>query len=174
MKKNTEWSDHAGLLRQALSGNGAFLVVPSRKPQANLMTIGWGEIGVVWSRPVFTVLVRRSRYTYDCLLEADSFTINVPRNGQLSEALEVCGTKSGRDLDKASSCSLDLTEGQKVACPVIEQCALHYECSIIARKQLENEDICSPEITRSYYAGGDYHMIVIGEILSAYAEEDLD
>ena len=46
-----------GLLLAAAGADG--------KPSA--MTIGWGTIGVIWSKPIFTVLVRPSRYTFKLL-----------------------------------------------------------------------------------------------------------
>jgi flavin reductase (DIM6/NTAB) family NADH-FMN oxidoreductase RutF len=134
------------------------------------MTIGWGEVGRVWSRPVFTVLVRRSRYTYGCLLASESFTVNVPAPGKLQEELLFCGTKSGRDLDKVASCGLTLVEGKKVATPVLAECTLHYECKVILRKQLAREDLSDPGILAQYYPNDDHHMIVIGEILAVYPD----
>ena len=157
-------------LQAALSGNGAFLVACDENGKGNPMTIGWGEIGIVWSRPVFTVLVRRSRYTYKCLLASETFTVNIPTPGELKEELLFCGTKSGRDLDKAASCGLTLIEGKAVATPIIAQCTLHYECRILLRKQLEREDFSAPGILDQYYLSDDHHMIVMGEILAAYAD----
>jgi len=173
MKEEITWSDHVDHLKRALAGGGVFLVVLDKSGRANPMTIGWGEVGIVWSRPVFTVLVRRSRYTYDCLLTADSFTVNVPRPGQLKEELLFCGTKSGRDLNKAAACGLTLAAPVKVSSPIIEECTLHYECRILARKQLKAGDFTSSEVLEQYYDTDDYHMIVMGEILTAYADENL-
>jgi len=170
MKKDITWSDHVETLKQALADGGAFLVALDENGKANPMTIGWGEVGIVWSRPVFTVLVRRSRYTYGCLHVSDSFTVNVPAAGRLREALLFCGTKSGRDHDKADACGLSLVAGRMVPTPIIKECALHYECRILMRKQLEEGDFLSPAILEEYYAGNDHHMIVMGEIVSCYAE----
>lgn len=173
MKKEISWSDHIDHLKQALSNGGVFLIALDENGRANPMTIGWGEVGIVWSRPVFTVLVRRSRYTYGCLHASESFTVNVPPVGGLKEELLFCGTKSGRDLDKAASCGLTLVTGKKVKTPVIEECSLHYECRILARKQLEAGDFASFEVLKEYYESNDYHMIVMGEIVTTYSEEDL-
>ncbi|MEA3355954.1 MAG: flavin reductase family protein [Candidatus Bipolaricaulota bacterium] len=169
MKKQISWSDEIELLKKALSGEGAFLVVLDKEGKGNPMTIGWGEVGIVWSLPVFTVLVRRSRYTYLCLQSSGEFTVNVPSPGTLENELQFCGTKSGRDLDKAAACELTLIAGRKVKTPVIEECALHYECRILARKQLEETDFSSSDILEEHYKDDDHHMIVMGKILTAYA-----
>ena len=172
MKHDIEWDEGAKRLREALTHGGAFIVAVDAKGKANPMTIGWGQVGIVWSRPMFTALVRLSRYTYECLQSADSFTINVPRPGQLKDELLFCGTKSGRDLDKTAECGLTMISGKAVETPIIEQCALHYECRIVARTQQERTDFSSDEVLEQYYASGDHHLIVFGEIVAAYRADD--
>ena len=173
MKKDIAWSDHTDRLRQALSDGGAFLVAVDENGKANPMTIGWGTVGWVWGKPVFVVLVRRSRYTHGCIRKSDSFTVNVPRLGELQDALLFCGTKSGRDVDKAAECSLSLVPGKAVRTPVIEQCALHYECRVVVTKQLEAADFSSSELLEEHYKSDDHHLVVMGEVVAAYAESDL-
>jgi flavin reductase (DIM6/NTAB) family NADH-FMN oxidoreductase RutF len=173
-KREISWSDYTDLLREALDGDGAFLVVLDPNGRPNPMTIGWGEVGIVWSRPAFTVLVRPSRYTHACILAADSFTVSVPRPGNLTEALLLCGTKSGRDVDKVKTSRLCLATGTKVRTPVVEGCALQYECRILARAVLTRQSFASPDVLSDFYpTSEDYHLIVVGEILAAYAESDL-
>ena len=48
---------------RALRGCGC-LLVSGDVEEANVMTIGWGLIGPLWSRPFFLVAIRPSRYTY--------------------------------------------------------------------------------------------------------------
>jgi flavin reductase (DIM6/NTAB) family NADH-FMN oxidoreductase RutF len=138
----------------------------------NPMTIGWGQVGIIWGRPVFSVFVRTSRYTHRCLQMAESFTISVPRLGEMAEELALCGTKSGRDLDKVEACGLRLVPGQSVDTPILGQCGLHYECAIMARCQLKESDLVSADIRR-FYKTIDLHQIVLGEILSAYVMDGL-
>jgi flavin reductase (DIM6/NTAB) family NADH-FMN oxidoreductase RutF len=173
MKVNMNWNEHVDLLKSALSADGVFLVAVDRDGKANPMTIGWGQIGIVWSRPVFTVLVRRSRYTHGCLLHSEDFTVNVPAVGELKEELLFCGTKSGRDVDKAKTLELTLTPSRDVSTPIIDACSFYYECRILARKQLEESDLFSPDVLSTYYGSDDHHMIVMGEIVAAYADEAL-
>ena len=104
--------------------------------KANSMTIGRGIVGRVWKKSVFVVLGRRSRYTHGCIQQSDSFTVNAPRLGQLKEELLYCSTTSGRDFDQATEYPLTLIPRKTVSTPVIEECALHYECRIVVRKQL--------------------------------------
>ncbi|MDT8337296.1 MAG: hypothetical protein RQ856_05670, partial [Candidatus Izemoplasmatales bacterium] len=66
----------------------------------NTMIIGWGGINVIWGRPIFIVLVRDSRATYDLIESSKEFTISVPINKNMKKEIAICGTKSLRDMDK--------------------------------------------------------------------------
>jgi flavin reductase (DIM6/NTAB) family NADH-FMN oxidoreductase RutF len=123
----------------------------------NVMTITWGLIGVLWSKPVFMIAVRPERYTYKFLEETGEFTVNVSVP-ELRDAVDFCGTKSGRDYDKFKECSLTPIPGKKVGAPVISEACIHYECRVIHKAE------ASP-LTN--------HRLYIGEILAAYADEEL-
>ena len=78
---------------------GALLTVGDEN-KANTMTISWGTVGFMWRRPMFVVMVRESRYSNEFLEVGKTYTVSVPFDGAMKEALKVCGTKSGRDIDK--------------------------------------------------------------------------
>lgn len=168
MQNTLNWYEHTDLLNTALANDGAFLVAKDATKRPNAMTIGWGQVGIIWSRPMFTVLVRRSRYTHSCLLENDAFTVCVPARGRMSSELAFCGSRSGRDVNKAEACGLSFVAGKTVSIPVIAGCSLYYECKIVLRKELSASDFSSAEILDKFYQDGDHHMIVIGEIAAVY------
>jgi flavin reductase (DIM6/NTAB) family NADH-FMN oxidoreductase RutF len=163
------WKDETDLLWGALSSGGAFLVVLDPQGRPNPMTIGWGQIGIVWSRPAFTVLVRQSRYTYECLQTADSFTVSVPAPGTLKDELLLCGTKSGRNLDKFRAAGLSTLPARFVRTPIVAECLAHYECRILARPVVAMPDITAAELVERFsYGEGDTHAAFFGEILATY------
>ena len=168
MIERIAWFEDANLLSAALDGAGAFLVVNDEAGRANPMTIGWAQVGICWSRPVITVLVRKSRYTFGCIRSAASFVVSVPRVGDFTDALTLCGTKSGRDVDKVEAAGLDLRPGRTVATPAIAGCVLHYEARILSRTQQQRADFVSAEVLDQYYPDGDHHLAVFGEIVEAY------
>ena len=92
MSGRIRWDQETEWLKAGLAGNGVFLNAKTPAGKVNPMTIGWGQVGIVWSMPVFTVYVRKSRYTYECLQTAGSFTVSVPRLGELADELMLCGT----------------------------------------------------------------------------------
>ena len=72
-----------------LDGEGLLLASTKPDGEINVMTIGWGTVGVIWGRPIFAVLVRPSRYTYQFIEASGEFTVNVP-----SLAMKFCGRGS--------------------------------------------------------------------------------
>ncbi|MEW5826178.1 MAG: flavin reductase family protein [Candidatus Bipolaricaulota bacterium] len=167
-RRQISWRDDADLLWGALSSGGAFLVVLGEDRRPNPMTVGWGQIGIVWSRPVFTAYVRESRYTHSCVQCAEAFAVSVPAPGTLREALALCGSKSGREMDKFAAAGLTPYPATAVDTAVVAECVLHYECRIVARTQQELAEIVTRDVTARFYPKGDPHLIVLGEIVSAY------
>src|SRR5512143_3911977 len=96
---------------------GAFLVVKG-KEKTNVMTIGWALTGVIWRRPAMMVAVRTSRYTYKLIQEAESFTVSIP-SGDMKKEINICGSKSGKEVDKFKECGFSTTKSQKVSTPVL-------------------------------------------------------
>ena len=167
MQRSIRWDQETAWLQAGLVGSGAFLNVRTPDDGFNLMTIGWGQVGIVWSRPTFTVFVRPNRYTFGFMQTASDFTVSVPRVGELADALTLCGTKSGRDVNKVTESNLHLVDAQSVHTPVIAECGLHYECRILARLPLDQENMVSEDVLQKYETKNP-HQIVLGEIVAAY------
>ncbi len=166
--------DYQELVEEATRqiSSGVFLVSGQ---QANPMTIGWAQWGCIWGKPVLTVMVRHSRYSHS-LLEDGRFTVSVPAPGGMKEELKVCGTKSGRDVDKKTLLSLKTVPAKKNGIPGIAGCAIHFECKTLLKTEVSMEDL-EPELYQRFYNGatqatpdGDPHTLYFGEILAAYRE----
>jgi flavin reductase (DIM6/NTAB) family NADH-FMN oxidoreductase RutF len=149
---------------------GLFLVSAGVDGRPNAMTIGWGLVGTIWRRPFFLVAVRPSRYTYGLIEESGEFTVCLPAKG-MAEALEFCGTKSGRDVEKFRELGLTAVKGLEVDAPYIAECPVHYECRVAYKTRVEPE-MLAEELERECYPAGNYHALYFGHILGVYAEED--
>lgn len=165
---NIDIYEHSKELMEGLKA-GAFLTVKSGDT-VNTMTIGWGSIGIMWRKPSFTVMVRTSRYTYELLNNTDEFTVSIPVSGKLSKELSVCGSKSGREIDKIKECGLKLKKGIKVNTPVIDGCYIYIECKIVLRQLIDDKKL-SPDVNERCYKNGDYHEMYYGEIKAMYINE---
>ncbi len=151
---------------KALRANGAFLVVTGGG-KTNIMTIGWAQIGIIWGKPVMTVLVRPSRYTHGLMEKAEHFTVCVPAAGQMHSELAFCGSKSGRDFDKAAECGFSIKTGQHEGLKYIAGSELVYECRMLEHAQMLPAALAR-SVQAAYYADGDHHTIYLGEILCSH------
>ena len=149
---------------------GELLVAAGKDGKPNAMAIGWGLIGFIWGKPIFTVLVRPSRYTYSLLEESDSFTVCVPAR-EHKKLIGYCGTESGRDVDKFAECQMEALPSTKVSAPGIAGFPLIYECQIVHTNDLIPANL-TEEITDSAYPQGDFHRLYFGEILAVRALPD--
>ena len=173
MKQEINAFDYAGHICQHMKKG--ILLTAKAGDKVNTMTIGWGKLGVVWSRPVFEVLVRESRYTKEFLDKTGEFTINVPMDAIDKNILSLCGTKSGRDLDKITQLGLTLEEPQTISVPGIKELPLTLECKVIYQQD-QVLDAIDPDSRSRYYGAGtpnenDYHTAYYGLITAAYIIE---
>lgn len=162
--KNTAFN-HAPETLSTMKKTGILLVVGDGR-ENNVMTIGWGTIGVIWGKPVFTVLVRPTRHSFHFMEKTGEFTVNVPHLS-MEKITAFCGTKSGRDFDKFKELNLTLKNSSKISAPYINECKIIYECKVIYKQKLD-EKIIPPEIGNSFYPKKDYHTVYYGEILALH------
>ena len=164
--KNVNYLSVAEEVIQQIKSKGAFLVAKSKDGKKNVMTIGWAAIGYMWRKPVMTVMVRKSRFTHCIIEKASSFTLNIPGEN-LGEALNFCGTKSGRDVNKFKECKFSVVPAKKVDAPIINITGFHYECKIVCKSEINPDFLCQ-EYNEDIYADKDYHTFCFGEIVACY------
>ncbi len=171
-KVEVDYTRYFAQLHEALSSGGALLVSVDEDGRPNAMTIGWATLGIVWSRPICTVLVRPSRYTYGCLEAAGDFTVCVPYP-DMREVADFCGTRSGRDHDKFAECGITAVPSATVKSPIIGECGVCWECRTICTNDITAATL-APEISSSAYAGGDYHRVYYGLVQRCIADDDFE
>ena len=145
----------------------ALLVGGREKP--NPMTVSWGGLGTLWNRPVATVYVRPTRHTFGLLRSGPEFTLNVLPDS-MRAALDLCGTRSGRELDKWAAAGLTRVPSETVGVPRVAGAELALECRVIATFPIDPSRFLDSAI-ESLYPLKDYHTAFVGEVLAAFASE---
>lgn len=137
------------------------LVTAGTPDDFNTMTISWGGMGTLWSRPVVTVYVKPVRYTHEFLERNEYFTVSF-FDEKHKKALAILGSKSGRDTDKVALSGLTPK--------TVEGCAVGFaeaERTILCRKLLR-QDLDLSEIPdfakKTYYETEAPHTMYVGEI----------
>ncbi|MEA3500301.1 MAG: flavin reductase family protein [Candidatus Marinimicrobia bacterium] len=165
MREKIENFSELNLTLENLYKNGLLLMSGKN---GNPMAIGWGTVGVIWHKSIFTILVRPSRYSFKLIEELPEFTVNVP-TPELKKKVAYCGVKSGRDFDKIKECNFHIQKSNHISVPYIKECPIHYECKIVNKNDIINSEL-NDKIINRYYKTGDYHSVYFGEILGVYKE----
>lgn len=110
----------------------------------NIITIAW--TGIINSQPPKTYIsVRKSRYSYDIIKESGEFVINLT-TADLVRAADLCGVKSGRDVDKFELCGIHPQASEKISAPAIEEAHLCLECVVTKVEELGSHDMFMADI----------------------------
>jgi flavin reductase (DIM6/NTAB) family NADH-FMN oxidoreductase RutF len=169
-REKIDFTEHFEVVMGAMQARGLLLGAYDATGRANAMAIGWGSLGSIWGMPIWIVLVRPSRYTYQCIEHTGCFSVNVA-GAELESAVMLCGTKSGRDGDKLAEARLAAEKGTSVLAPTIAECPIVYECQVMHRNDVLPDELVR-ELQEGPYASGDYHRVYFGRILSAAAAKN--
>ncbi|WP_371802598.1 flavin reductase family protein [Candidatus Lokiarchaeum ossiferum] len=120
---------------------------------ANLITLAY--VGKLCFKPsIIAIGVHPQRYSYHLIEELPEFVINLPRDDQMY-AVDYCGTRSGRKLNKWEMLKLTKEPSSIVSVPRIKEFPFNIECKVI--KQLSFGS----------------HTSFFGEIVAIHADESL-
>ncbi len=111
--------------------------LPGEKP--NIVTIAWA--GTVNSDPpMCSISVRKERFSHSIIRDSGEFVINLVGQAQL-KAMDYCGVKSGRDVDKFSAYGLTPVSVPGFAAPAIGECPLYLACRVTTVQELGSHDL---------------------------------
>ena len=114
------------------------------KEKANIITVAWA--GTVCSSPAMvSISVRKERYSYEILKETKEFVINLATK-ELVFALDFCGVRSGKTVDKFKEMHLTELPSAKVKAPGILESPVNIECKVTEIKSLGSHDLFLAEV----------------------------
>ena len=122
----------------------------SGKP--NIMAVAWGGICCT-EPPMLAVSIRKSRWTYDAIVERKAFTVSVP-SGDMAAQADFAGIASGGKVDKFKKLGLTPVRGEFVDAPYVNECPVVLELSLHSSTEIGT------------------HVHFIGEIKDVKVSED--
>ena len=117
----------------------AFLVGAFVDGKPNFLAIGWAGC-VNRTPPMISVAVDHTRYTNKGIKQNQAFSLNLPPVAMVKET-DFCGIASGADVDKVDICKFNIFQGERTNTPMIEQCPLNIECTVIHTIDLGSHDL---------------------------------
>jgi flavin reductase (DIM6/NTAB) family NADH-FMN oxidoreductase RutF len=119
----------------------------------NIITVSWAGVACT-KPPMVTVSLRKSRHSYAAISATKEFVVNIPTTKQI-DAVELCGTRSGRDTDKFAATGFSKESGTIVAAPLIAECPMNLEC-----------------LVRQVFSVGT-HELLLAEVVKVHAHHSL-
>jgi len=145
-------------------GKQWMLIVAGTPERHNCMTASWGALGELWFKSVAFCFVRPGRHTFGFMEANDAFTLCFFEEAY-REKLNFCGTRSGRDVDKAGECGFTPVPSGHGGV-YFDEARLVLECRKIYSQDLDPSRFLDEAIAECY-PDGDYHRLFVGEIVRA-------
>lgn len=142
-------------------GREWMLITAGSPENFNFMTASWGGTGVMWNLNVTFTVVRPSRYTYAFMEQGKYYTLSF-FGADCRRALQLCGSKSGRDIDKVAESGL--TPVFDAQAPYFAEAELVLVCRKLYTQDLETERFLDPTLM-VHYPDDDVHRLYVGEIV---------
>ncbi len=149
-------------------GDQWMLITAGTPEHCNTMTASWGGLGVIWNIPSATCYIRPQRYTKEFVDREDYFTLSF-FGEEHRKSLQLCGSRSGREVDKVKECGFTVRAADCGA-PYFEEA----ELVLVCRKrfvQPMSPDNMPQEIKDKFYPQKDYHVMYIGEIVEVLVKD---
>ncbi|MEE1312710.1 MAG: flavin reductase family protein [Lachnospiraceae bacterium] len=110
----------------------------------NIITIAW--TGTICTNPPMTYIsVRPERHSYQMIKETGEFVINLTTR-DLVKAVDFCGVRSGKDLDKFAQMNLTKEEAKAVNVPMIAESPVNIECKVTEIRELGSHHMFLAEV----------------------------
>lgn len=110
----------------------------------NIVTVAW--TGTICSNPPMCyVSLRKDRHSYDLIKKNMEFVINLSTEPLLN-AVDWCGVKSGRDVNKFKEMHLTPEPATMLKAPMIAESPLNIECKVVEIKELGSHDMFIAEV----------------------------
>lgn len=149
--------------------NGQWMLVTAGDCSGfNMLTANWGALGVLWGLPVATSYIRPQRYTYEFMEKSTYYTLSF-YGEDMREMLNLCGTKSGRDIDKAKEAGLTPAFASCGA-PYFAEAELVIVCKKLYYNDIDPKNFLDSRIAGNYYPD-DYHRMYIGEVVEVLKKD---
>lgn len=142
------------------------LITAGTKNDANPMTVSWGGLGVLWGKNVAFIFIRDSRYTKEYIDKNEFFSVSfLPETCR--DALNYCGSHSGRDGNKFEESGLTLCTRHNI--PYVDEGNFVLLCKKMSATRITEESFLLPELKDKWYKDGDMHTMYVAEIIDVMA-----
>ncbi len=139
--KKSDWSRFR---KHAARPERIVWAVAEHEGRRSICPLGW-KMNTSGSPPMMAVSVAPSRFTHGLIEQSGELALAWPGE-DLAEATLLCGTRSGRDMDKFAEAGLTPLPGEHVKAPLVAECVANLECRVVGRLTTGDHTIFACEI----------------------------
>lgn len=130
----------------------AVLVTASSSEKTNITAVEW-ITPVSEKPPMLAFALHNTSLTLDLICTSMDFVVAIPTE-KLKDAVLLCGTTSGKYIDKFEETRLTQARAKRVSAPLVHEALANFECKVL-----------------SYNSVGD-HTLIVGEVLEMHLPKD--
>ena len=130
----------------------ALAIVKDKDDKYNMITLEWFMKTSI-KPPMFAISIGHTRYSHECLQNFRFFNLCLPSKEMIAVS-KICGSLSGRDIDKFEKTNVEWFTGRLAKLPVLKNAKANFECKVITQVR-----------------SGD-HTIFVGEVKYSWLNED--
>jgi len=142
------------------------LITAGTRDSFNTMTASWGTMGILWNKQIAVCFIRPTRHTFGFAEKNGYYTLSF-FDDEYQDALNYCGTHSGKKVDKMAATGLKPLETPNGNI-TYEQSRLVFECRKVYSDSFREDNFIERNIIDINYPRKDFHKFYIGEILGCY------
>lgn len=122
----------------------SLVVTVNKEGKPNIIGVAWWTFTSV-QPPMMAISIGHPRYTHECLENNKEFVLCLPSEEQ-AKAAWLCGTKSGRAVDKFAAGGFKTVPANAVKPPIIEGSTAAYECKVVEEIECGDHTLYSAQI----------------------------
>lgn len=119
--------------------NPVLLVSSEYLREESIITLSWAGNSCS-DPPIISLGIRKERHSHNIIKQSMEFVINIPTANMLDQ-VEICGSKSGKDINKWNVCNFTKGQSKVVNVSHIEECPVSLECKVIQIIELGSHDL---------------------------------
>ena len=126
----------------------ALAIVKDKDDKFNMITLEWFMKTSI-KPPMFAISIGHTRYSHDCLQNFRFFNLCLPSK-EMTDVSKLCGSKSGRDIDKFEETGVKWFAGRLAKLPILKEAKANFECKIITQVRSGDHTIFVGEVKHSW------------------------
>ncbi len=147
--------------------------VCDREGKHNVFTVAWAGT-ICTNPPMVSISVRPERFSYPMIRETGEFVINLTTEG-MTRAVDYCGVKSGREVDKFKEMHLKTQSASKVSCLLLQDSPVNIECRVEKVEELGSHhlflaNVLAVHVQDAYMEGQKFRLSDSHPIVYSHGE----